>query len=305
MKFLFWSLATTVIALSSNMAQAQSTHKAGGALAYDSSFRIENSSKTIHNASLKLSNSNFETAQRNVASVPKITYTPTNISTLHTPAIRSLASYNYPERRFKTPPVIKTEQVIIKKERIIVPFSCPEGTTEQLDGRCLKVRKIVETIKPIIVPFTCPAGTVAKGNDRCVEPTRKIVKQAPKKVTPRKAKPLPKKVKSSSKKIKSPKILKKSKLKAPNLKAPNLKTPKTVELNCPSGTTRHYSGDSCIPTPKAAEEKSVEKTAPSDTKQEECETKGTTRSKDFLGILTNRLLAGGRDTKPSDCISRQ
>jgi len=162
-----------------SFAIAQTAHSGGGALAYERSFASDpiikphNTLRSREYQPNSVTNNTFQYA------------TPSTVTMSHRPIVRSLSSYNYAKRYekpqnapfTKTKPQNITQTILINRE--VLASDCPKGTEEQSDGRCLKIRKIVETRKPVILISPCPKGTSAKEDGSCVKRQKVIVKKTP------------------------------------------------------------------------------------------------------------------------------
>ena len=61
---------------------------------------------------------------------------------------------------------------------IVIPQSCPSGTTDLGNGQCQEPARTVVGAAPIVVNQACPSGTLDLGNGTCEAPAR-IVEAAP------------------------------------------------------------------------------------------------------------------------------
>ena len=61
---------------------------------------------------------------------------------------------------------------------IVIPQSCPMGTTDMGDGTCQEPAKTVMGAAPIVIPQPCPSGTLDLGNGTCEAPAQ-IIEAAP------------------------------------------------------------------------------------------------------------------------------
>ena len=68
---------------------------------------------------------------------------------------------------------------IVEPAPIVIPSSCPSGTTDQGNGTCLAPAKQIVEPAPVVISASCPAGTTDLGNGTCQEPAKTVFGSAP------------------------------------------------------------------------------------------------------------------------------